>query len=130
MWKKFFLRGSYKWIDILPDLIKSYNNHKHRSIGMKFKDVTADHTINILKKLNTNKLLIKAPKFKVGDKVRVSKLKNMFEKKYTPNWSCETFTIIDIKKSNPIMYYLKDYQDQHVAGGFYEKELHKIPTCI
>ena len=41
MWKEFSLQGNYKWLDILPDLMKSYNNTKHRTIGMKPKDVTA-----------------------------------------------------------------------------------------
>ena len=33
-------------------------------------------------------------KFKVGDHVRISKLKNIFAKGYTPNWSEEIFFII------------------------------------
>ena len=33
----------------------------------------------------------KDPKFKVGDHVRISKLKNVFAKGYAPNWSEEIF---------------------------------------
>ena len=33
---------------------------------------------------NSNK---KDPKFKFGDNVRILKLKNIFDKEYTPNWS-------------------------------------------
>ena len=29
----------------------------------------------------------KDPKFKIGDHVRIWKLKNIFSKRYTPNWS-------------------------------------------
>ena len=35
MWKKFSLRGNYKWLDILPDLLTAYNSRKHRTIGVK-----------------------------------------------------------------------------------------------
>ena len=31
MWKNFSLRGNYKWLDILPDLLTAYNNRKHRT---------------------------------------------------------------------------------------------------
>ena len=41
MWKKFSLRGNYKWLDILPDLMKKYNGRIHRSIGMRPQDVQA-----------------------------------------------------------------------------------------
>ena len=41
MFKKFSLRGNYKWIDILPDLINKYNAKVYRTIGMKPKDVTS-----------------------------------------------------------------------------------------
>ena len=50
MWKKFSLRGNYKWLDILPELITSYNNRKHETIGMKPKDVTKTNTSQVLQK--------------------------------------------------------------------------------
>ena len=46
------------------------------------------------------------PKFKVGDKVRISKYKrNVFDKGYTPNWSEEIFTVNEI---NPLFLSLTD----------------------
>ena len=125
MWKKFSLRGNYKWLDILPDLLTAYNNRKHRTIGVKPKDVTASNEADILRKFArkiTNKIKLK---FKIGDKVRVSKAKAVFDKGYTPNWSTEIFTIVRIAATSPPTYHLKDYQDQPVSGGFYEQELLK-----
>ena len=37
------------------------------------------------------------PKLKVGDHVRISKYKNIFEKGYTPNWYEEVFVIKKVK---------------------------------
>ena len=39
----------------------------------------------------------KNPKFKVGCHVRISKYKNIFAKRYTPNWSAEIFVIKKLK---------------------------------
>ncbi|XP_014295129.1 uncharacterized protein LOC106693182 [Microplitis demolitor] len=68
----------------------------------------------------------KQNKFKVGDKVRISKYKHVFEKGYTPNWTTEIFTIKTIQKTNPTTYKLIDYQDQPIEGEFHAKELSKV----
>ena len=49
---------------------------------MKPIDVTGDSYAEYNE--NSNK---KDPTFKVGDRVRISKYKNIFTKGYTPNWS-------------------------------------------
>lgn len=124
MWIQFSLNGSYKWLNILPNLVEDYNNRKHRTIGMRPVDVSKKNEKEVLKKFSRLcKIRKKKAKFKVGDKVRVSKAKQIFEKGYTPNWSAEIFSIVRVAKTEPIMYYLKDYQDQPIAGGFYEQEL-------
>ena len=43
MWSKCNSRGNYEWVEILPYLISKYNNTKHRTIGMKCKDVKPKH---------------------------------------------------------------------------------------
>ena len=125
MWKKFSLHGNYKWLDILPKLIASYNNRKHRTIGMKPKDVTKTNASQVLQKFTQEPKPMKKSRFKVGDKVRVSRMKHVFEKGYTPNWTTEIFTITRVASTNPTTYHLKDYRDKSIAGGFYEQELSK-----
>ncbi|KAK5650775.1 hypothetical protein RI129_001804 [Pyrocoelia pectoralis] len=41
----FSMRGKYKWIDILASATNDYNNRKHRTIGMRPSEVTADTTL-------------------------------------------------------------------------------------
>ena len=66
------------------------------------------------------------PKFKVGDKVRISKYKRkVFDKGYTPNWTEEIFLIDKIQSTNPITYRLKDLNNEEIQGSFYEPELLK-----
>ena len=71
-------------------------------------------------------MLPRRPEFKIGDKVRVSKFKNVFGEGCTPNWTTEIFTVDHVMSTNPVTYKLKDYQDQSIPGGFYEQELLKV----
>ena len=126
MWKRFSLRGTYKWIDILPDLISEYNKTVHRSIGKAPSSVTLADEKNLVNLLNKSNFKSKKPKFKVGDHVRISRLKPIFEKGYTPNWTPDIYTVTKVQKTNPITYLLKDYLNEPVKGGFYEYEMLKV----
>ncbi|XP_036146039.1 uncharacterized protein LOC118646694 [Monomorium pharaonis] len=64
-------------------------------------------------------------KFKVGDSVRVSKYKTIFEKGYTPNWTTEVFKIVKMQRTNLVTYLLEDYRGTSIAGAFYKHELHR-----
>ena len=39
MWKYFYSKGTYDWVDVLDELTENYNNTKHGSILMKPADV-------------------------------------------------------------------------------------------
>ena len=67
----------------------------------------------------------KDPKFKVGDRVRISKYKNIFAKGYTPNWPEEVFVIKEVKNAVPWTYIINDFNGEESIGTFYEKELKK-----
>ena len=67
----------------------------------------------------------KDPKFKVDDRVRISKYKNIFAKGYTQNWSEEVFVIRRINNTVPWTYVITELNGEPLAGSFYEKELKK-----
>ena len=67
----------------------------------------------------------KDPKFNVGDYVRISKYKNIFAKRYMPNWSEDVFISSKIKKTVSWTYVINDLNDEEIIGTFYEKELQK-----
>ncbi|XP_015594155.1 uncharacterized protein LOC107267236 [Cephus cinctus] len=92
---------------------------------MKPTDVTARNEKDLLQRVYKKfkvKATLKRPKFKVGDRVRISKFKHIFEKGYTPNWTPEIFTVSRVKNTDPVTYNLKDYQDHTIESGFYEHE--------
>ena len=77
------------------------------------------------------KQLSSKPKFKVGDKVRISKCKRkVFDKGYTPNWNEEIFLVDKIQSTNPITHRLKDLNNQEIQGSFYEPELMKAKQNV
>ena len=98
-------------------LVDQYNNTYHHSINKK--PINADYSA-LTEKIETNS---KAPKFKVNDRVRITKYKNIFSKGYTENWSREIFIIDSVLKTNPWTYKLKDLNREKIIGSFYEKEL-------
>ena len=63
------------------------------------------------------------PKFKIGDRVRITKKKTIFDKGFTPNWTDEIFTISEIKPMVPVTYTIKDEKGELLGGSFYEQEL-------
>ena len=63
------------YIDKIDDIVSEYNNTYHRTTKMKPVDVKDNTYIDFEKEVNN-----KDPKFKVGDRVRISKYKNIFTK--------------------------------------------------
>ena len=50
-----------------------------------------------------------APKFLVGDNVRIAMKKNEFDKGYTQRWTEEVFHISKIQFTIPVKYKITDY---------------------
>ena len=108
------------YINKIDDIVNEYNNTFHTTIKMKSIDVKDNTYINTSKKMNYND-----PKFKVGDRVRISKYKNIFAKGCMPNWSEKVFVIKKVKNTVPWTYVLNDLNGEEIIGTFYEKELQK-----
>ena len=67
----------------------------------------------------------KPPKFKVGDKVKISKQLGVFSRGYKPKFQTEIFEVVHVKKTIPYMYVIKDMKEEVIDGAFYEEELQK-----
>ena len=103
--------------DVLDDVVNKYNNTKHSTIKMTPIDVKDNRRVYI------DEHNEKDSRFKVGDRVRISKFNNIFAKGYTPNWSKEIFIVDKINDTVPYTYNLKDLNDEEIIGSFYDKEL-------
>ena len=128
MWKYFTDNNTNVYIDILPDLVKDYNNTRHSSIKMTPVEASEKkNELTVWRNLYPNRLDILdiQPKFSIGDKVRISKKKELFEKGYTTRWTEEIFTITKIKRTSPITYKIVDLNGEEIQGTFYEPERQK-----
>ena len=108
------------YIDVLNNIVNKYNNTVHETIKIKLIDVTNNSYVEYNEESHK-----KNPKFKVGDRVRISKYKNIFAKGYVLNWSEEVFIVNEIKNTVPWTYTINDLNGEKVIGTFYEKELQK-----
>lgn len=125
IFKNFTIKGNQNWTRDLQAIVARYNNTVHRTIGMKPREVTSKDEKRLLRTVYRETKRVGRSRFKVGDHVRVSKYKHLFEKGYTPNWTTETFTIVKKQTTNPRTYLLEDAQGNPIKGGFYEQELQR-----
>ena len=125
MFKKFTQNKYAIFYNIIEDLVNEYDNKYHSTIKMT--------PIEGSKKINEKKIqniynfekTKKQGKFKIGDRIRISLEKSIFEKSYETNWTGEIFTIYHIKYINVPYYYLKDLNGEKIQGTLYEQELQK-----
>ena len=93
--KYFSANNTRKYVDVLDLLVNQYNNTIHSSIKMTSQEAS--------RKENENKVwrnlypefggMTLAPKYSIGDNVRIMKKKNLFDKGYTQRWTEEVFKI-------------------------------------
>ena len=117
-----------KYIDILPKLIKIYNNRKHRSIGMTPAEVNSNNEEQLWKKQYGNEFpnIASNFKFEIGQKVKIARIKSLFEKEWTRTWSDEDYYIIFRRSTKPVTYKLTDEKHNLVSGSYYEPELQAV----
>ena len=116
LYKHMTTTGKNVYYDVLDDVVNKYNNTKHSTIKMKPIDVQNNKRVYI------DEHNEKDSRFKVGDRVRISKFKNISAKGYTPNWSTEIFIVDKINDTVPYTYNLKDLNDEEIIGSFYDRE--------
>ena len=119
LYKHMTATGKNLYYDVLDDVINEYNNTKHNTIKTKPKDVKNNKRVYI------DEHNEKDSRFKVGDRVRISKFKNIFAKGYIPNRSKEIFIVDKINDTVPYNYNLKDLNGEEIIGSFSDRELQK-----
>ena len=133
IWRYFKHFNTWNYIDNLQNFIYAYNHSEHRTIGMQPANATLNKSFDIWKKafnpLKRRMLAQKRkPKFKVGDIVRMSIHKGVFEKGYVGTFKEDYYVIAKVKKlSYPFVYKLKEFDTGVLLNGvFYEPNLQKI----
>ena len=120
LYKHMTATGKNVYYDVLEDVVNKYNNTKHNTLKMKPKNVKDGNKTIYIDENNK-----KDSRFKIGERVRISKFKNIFAKGYTPNWSREIFIVNKVNDIVPYTYNLKDLNGEEIIGSFYDRELQK-----
>ncbi|XP_011631327.1 uncharacterized protein LOC105423319, partial [Pogonomyrmex barbatus] len=124
MWKMFMLNDTYKWVDALSRLVSDYTARKHRTIGMRFADVTPPIVKRLLDGVQHDKdrksSKIQSRPFDTREQVQDSFRKRTV---YTPNWITEVFKIVKVQHTNPVTY-LRIIAEKP-SLELYEHELHR-----
>lgn len=150
IWRYIRSTNSRRYIDVLQDLVESYNKSWHSGIKSEPINVTninesklwwqmywpkLDEDINDRKdknNYNSETTIVRRLRkhnpftFKVGDKVRISHLRSAFQREYDIKWSGEIFKINKrfLRQNQPI-YKIVDWFNKPVKGTFYQTELQK-----
>ena len=100
---------------LLNKLVDQLNNTYHHSINKKL--IIADYSAFF----ENNETNVKGPQFKVTDRVRITKFKNVFSKGYTENCSREIFIIDSVLKTNLWTYKIKDLNGKKIIEVFMKR---------
>jgi len=130
MYKYFTAKGTRKYVDVLPKLLKSYNNSYHRTIKDIPSNVNDSNKERIFKNIygvdNEREYLSRdkpEPRLKPGDKVRRKYELTLMDKSFYPTWSD---VIYDIKESIKGPMYKLSLDDEVLPQRFYPEEVQKI----
>lgn len=118
MWRYFTHANTFRYIgQPLRQMVTAYNNSYHRIIKCKPVEVTKETEPQVYERLRQGWTRRSRPyKYHVGDKVRLSKSKGIFEKGYLANYTREIFEITS-RAARPIpVYKVKDTHGEEVKG--------------
>lgn len=129
MWRYFTHANTFRYLDVLDDLISSYNSTPHSTLkGMRPIDVSEKNQLNVWNDSYSSKLKKKRFKYGIGDQVRISRDKGPFGKGYKQNWSEEYFEIFDRIPRHPPVYRIQDLNGEKLEGVFYTQQLQRVPA--
>ena len=137
MFRFFTKTGKRQYINVLEDLISSYNNTFHSTIGMTPNQVTEDNEGEVFEKIygfkNKREMLrkLKSPNIKIGDNVRKKYDFKPLDRGYYPNWTDQVFKIDKtLRNYNKPLYNINDQKNKSHNRRFYPEEVQKIKENI
>lgn len=128
-------KGEDRYIDKLANIIRTYNNRPHRSLGNhspnfadKKKNEYYIRSLHVKRYAQRFKKGGRKPKFQVGDRVRIKTYGegiNTTRRAYLQQFKGELFNITQVNNLLPVpMYKIKSMDtEEDIQGGFYSNEL-------
>ena len=126
LWRCYAYFNNYKWVDILPDVVHSYNHTIHKTLGAAPAQITSKNSDVLFYRLYEKppqKKGVPRLTLKKGSKVRMLAKERTFNRGYEPNWTEEIYTVDNITRKG---YQLKDELGEEIKGAFYQPEVQKV----
>jgi len=109
-------------IDVLQQLVKSYNATYNSSVGMPPNNVNANNEgTRRNRQRNFVGATMSTTRFESSRRVI-----RRSPKRYTAKWTRELLKIVSRLPTVPVTYTLSDLMDEPIKGKFYEPELQKV----
>ena len=125
LWRYFTYTNSRFYVDVLPELLDSYNHTYQTFIKRTPASVNAENQEEVWLALYGD-VNMQKPKLKIGYKVCISKNRRAFAKSHLPGWTEELFIMHQEYSSDPPFYKIKDLNNEILDGTFYAEELQTI----
>lgn len=133
MFKYFTKIGSRRFVDVLDNLVNSYNKTFHRTIKMSPNEVCEKNEKEVFENIygfKSKRHMLKKlrkPILNIGDKVRKKYDIKTLERGYYPNWTDQIFTINkSIRNIKKPLYEIKTPKGEGLNRRFYSEEIQKI----
>ena len=125
--KYFWKSKSHDWFSVLEDFTKNYNETFHRSIKMTPNQVNENNRLQVYKNLYPLSKDQSRPRLQRGDRVRILKEKNIFEKGYSRSWSLDIYKVTKTFSDSGVDYYqISDLFDNKLPKYKYFWELNLV----
>ena len=131
IYKHITRKSNLKFYDKLDDIVKTYNNRKHRitKLTPNQGEEKKNH-LHIQKMQEDYRRKIKPTrkiKFKVGDLVRIAIAKGKFGRGYNQKSQEEIYKIVEVIMRLPRVFYkITSLNGGDVIGNFYQEQLTKV----
>lgn len=127
MYRYFTAKNTFRFLDVLQDLVRGYNRNYHRSIKMAPDQVSVSNSSQVWDNLYPPTLRRqKRALLKVGDRVRLNTKFKTFGKSYIPGWTEEVFVVKSVHQREVPTYKIKEWDGTPVQGTFYNEDLQKV----
>ena len=125
LYKYFAVENTLNWVDVLADMVASYNDTVHSATGMRPGSVRLSDAA-ALWEAQREPAPRARPKLAAGDRVYVTRIPSRFSKGYKNKYTGELFAVSEVRDTDPPTYLVEDAQGEVLKGAFYEPELAKV----
>ena len=143
LFKYMMKNRTQRYIDVLQDIVHSYNHTLHHSLGATPASITKEKEGEsrlqqyLLRQVKTKRSTMpkketrKKYKFKINQMVRLSHVRSVFDREYSQKWTGEIFKIgTRFRREGVPVYTILDWEYERVEGTFYEPELQAVDVDL